>query len=66
VLFEPHTVIAQVGEQAVANLGGALTSLAMGMKPIPPFLCAQVGHPYLFSRARKVSFANAYGADPRQ
>src|SRR5204862_7093013 len=37
-LLEPHAMIAQIRQQAVARLGGAFHRFAMRMKPIPPFL----------------------------
>ena len=44
-LFEPHAVVAQIGAQPGAHLGGALGRFAMGMEPVAPLLGLEIGHP---------------------
>ena len=62
-LLEPHAVVAEIGEEAVAHLGGALDGLAVGMEPVAPFLGLGIGHPDDLGGAGQISLADAHGAD---
>lgn len=61
--LEPHAIVTEVGEDAVADLGGAFDGFAMGMEPIAAFLGLGVGDPDGFGRAGQPGFADADGAD---
>jgi hypothetical protein len=60
---EPHTVIAQIGLQPVAQLSGALNRLAMDVKKIAPLLGFEVRDPNDSCRPGQVGFGDSYGAD---
>ena len=60
---QPHALVAEIGKQAVTQLGGAFDCLAVSMKPVAPFLGFGIRHPDGFSGASQISLANAHGAD---
>ena len=62
-LGQAHPVVAEVGEQARAQLRGALAGLAVGVEPVPPLLGFGIGHPDLLGGAGQISLADAHGAD---
>jgi hypothetical protein len=62
--FEPHSVVTEIGPEAVARLGGVFDDFAVGVEPVASFLGLGIRHPDDFGGAGQISFADAHGADP--
>jgi len=60
--FQAHAIIAKVGQEPVANLGGAFDRLAMAVEPVAPLLVLGSGT-RRFGRAGQIGLADAHGAD---
>lgn len=61
--LQPHTVVTEIGEQAVADLGGASDALAMSVKEVAAVLGFGIGDPNDLGGAGQVGLGDAHGAD---
>jgi len=60
---QSHALIAEIGKEAVAHLGGAFDGFPMGMKPVAPFLGFGIRHPDGFGGAGQIRLADPHGTD---
>ena len=60
---QTHAIVAEIGQETVAQLRGAFDGLSVGMEPVASFLGFKIRDPDRFSRPSQVGFSDTHRAD---